>query len=353
MPDYLEKVKGRGTAENPPNRFEKVWSTRDPDWTEEDPAPKTEFLRDTSKSVISWNDSPDIGFNASVNPYRGCEHGCVYCFARPGHEYLGMSSGLDFETKILVKMDAPELLREQLGSPRWEPQVIFFSGNTDCYQPVERRLQITRKCMEVLAECRNPVTIVTKNQLVTRDIDVFQELAKHQAVIVTLSVTSLRHELAGTLEPRTSRPLARIEAIRALAKAGIPAGVNIAPVIPGLNDYEIPAILKKARDAGAVSAGYTMLRLPHAVKTLFENWLERHVPDSKEKVLHRIREMRGGKLYDSTFGQRHRGQGLYAKELGRLFDVSKKKAGFPEHGPRLSAASFKRPSGPQLNLFEV
>jgi DNA repair photolyase len=352
--DTLNPIKGRGTAENPPNRFEKLWSSRDPEWTEEDPAPGTLFLRDTSQSIISYNDSPDLGFSASFNPYRGCEHGCVYCYARPTHEYLGMSSGLDFETKILVKMSAPELLRKELGSKHWEPQVIMLSGNTDCYQPVERRLQLTRKCLEVLAECRNPVGVISKNQLVTRDIDLFQELAKYQAVWVTLSVTSLKDELVGKLEPRTSRPAARIAAIRQLAKAGVPVGVNVAPIIPGLTDYEMPAILKACADAGARSAAYTIVRLPHQVKSLFETWLERHAPDAKDKVLNRIREVRGGKLNDPRFKSRMRGEGIYAQQIGRLFRVALEKAGFPKTTDRgLSAAHFRRPDGPQLSLFEL
>ena len=348
------KIKGRGTAENPTNRFEKVWKTRDPEWTEEDdPGPHTEFLKDSSRSIISYNDSPDLGFSASLNPYRGCEHGCVYCYARPTHEYLGMSAGLDYESKIMVKLDAPELLKAELASPRWEPQVLVMSGNTDCYQPVERRLQITRKCLQVLAECRNPVAVITKNHLVARDIDIFQELARYHAVVVTLSVTTLRNEIASTLEPRASRPKARLGAIEALAKAGIPVGVNVAPIIPGLTDHEMPAILKEAYAAGARSAGFTMVRLPYAVKSLFSEWLERHFPDAKAKVLHRIREVRGGKLYDAKFGSRFRGEGVYARQTEQFFSVACIKAGFGHDRAELSIDSFRRPLGPQLNLFEV
>jgi DNA repair photolyase len=353
MVDPLQKIKGRGTAENPGNRFEKIWHTRDPEWTEEDPAPNTQFFRDASKSILSYNDSPDLGFEASLNPYRGCEHGCVYCYARPTHEYLGFSSGLDFETKIMVKMDAPELLRKELSSKHWKPQVIVMSGNVDCYQPVERRLQITRKCLQVLAEFRNPVGMITKNGLVTRDIDVLSELAKYGAAHVTISVTSLRNELTAVMEPRTSRAKARLAAIKALADANIPVGVNVAPIIPGLTDYEVPAILKAAREAGASWAGYTVVRLPHAVKELFEAWLERHFPDAKEKVLNRIRGVRGGKLYDAKWGARMRGEGLYAEQIKRLFMVARRKAGFPDHGEPLRTDAFRRPPGPQLDLFEV
>lgn len=348
----LHLIKGRGTAESPANRFEKLWTSRDPEWTEEDPAPGTEFLHDTSKSILSYNDSPDLGFNVSMNPYRGCEHGCVYCYARPSHEYLGFSSGLDFETRIMVKLDAPMLLCKELSSRHWRPQVIVLSGNTDCYQPVERRLKITRQCLKVFADFRNPVAIITKNQLITRDIDLLQELARYHAVSVTVSVTSLRDELAGKLEPRASRPGARLAAIRALADAGIPVSVNVAPIIPGLTDYETPDILKAAYQAGARRAGYTLVRLPYAVKSLFSTWLERHYPDAKEKILNRIKEIRGGALYDSRFGSRMRGEGFYAQQLSRLFHVARAKAGFTDTGTALRTDAFRRWDGGQLSLFE-
>jgi DNA repair photolyase len=348
MVDPLKPYKGRGAPVNTPNRFEKASVERDESWGEDDPAPRTQFLKDRTRTVIATNDSPDLGFGASVNPYRGCEHGCIYCYARPTHEYLGMSAGLDFESKILVKEKAPELLREALSSARWKPQMLMMSGVTDCYQPVERRLQLTRRCLQVLAEFRNPVGVITKNQLVTRDIDVLSELASVQAAHVTLSVTSLRQELAQHLEPRTSMPKARLAAIRALSAAGIPTGVNIAPVIPGLNDHEIPAILKACREAGAQSAGYVLLRLPFAVAPLFEKWLAAHAPESKEKVLHRIREVRGGKLYDSRFKLRQRGEGVYAEQIKNLFAVSRRKAGYPAFTAALSIAAFRRPQGPQM-----
>jgi DNA repair photolyase len=351
--DFLQPIKGRGSADNPTGRFEKVTLTRDDEWTEEDPAPGTQVFQDTSHSIISYNDSPDLGFSASLNPYRGCEHGCIYCYARPTHEYLGFSAGLDFESKIMVKMTAPELLRDALSARRWQPQVLMMSGVTDCYQPLERRLELTRRCLEVLAECRNPVGIVTKNHLVTRDIDILKEMAKNQIASVTVSVTSLRHELAEILEPRASRPLSRIDAIRQLAEAGIPVGVNVAPVIPGLNDYEIPAILKAAREAGASSANFTMIRLPYGVKDLFESWLEKHAPHAKEKVLHRIQEVRGGRLNDPRFGSRMRGEGIYAVQIERLFKVARQKLKFPGYAYELRTDLFRRPAGPQLSLFEV
>jgi DNA repair photolyase len=342
----------RGTVENPPNRFEKIHLEpeleEDPD---ENPLPRTQFLRDKTKTIIAHNDSPDIGFEASINPYRGCEHGCVYCYARPFHEYLGFSSGLDFETKIMVKEDAPKLLREELSSPRWQPKVVAMSGVTDCYQPVERRLKLTRGCLEVLAEFRNPVTIVTKNFLVTRDLDLLSELARHQAVAVFISLTTLDTELRKVMEPRTSPPVARLEAIRRLSAAGVPTGTLIAPVIPGLTDHEIPALVEAAARAGARFAGHVTLRLPHAVAPLFEKWLAAHFPQKQDKVLNRIRALRGGKLYDSTFGQRMRGKGIFADQIDALFDVACRKHGIAGNRLELSTAAFRRPSGDQLTLL--
>jgi DNA repair photolyase len=343
----------RGAAANPPNRFEKIHLERDEDWNpEEDPLPRTQFLKDSSKSIIAYNDSPDIGFEASVNPYRGCEHGCIYCYARPFHEYLGFSSGLEFETKIMVKENAPKLLREELSSPKWKPQVIAMSGVTDCYQPVERKLKLTRGCLEVLAEFRNPVGIVTKNFLVTRDIDLLSELARHNAATVCISLTTLDTELRKIMEPRTSPPAARLEAVRRLAQAGVHVGILMAPIIPGLTDHEIPAVLEAAAQAGAKFAGHVTLRLPHAVSPLFEQWLQTHFPDRKEKVLNRLRAMRGGKLYDSQFGQRMRGEGIFADQIDQLFDVARRKVGIGDREWNLSAAAFRRPGGAQLQLFQ-
>ncbi len=342
----------RGAAENPPNRFENIHLERDDDWNpEEDPLPRTQFLKDTSQTIIAYNDSPDIGFEASVNPYRGCEHGCIYCYARPFHEYLGFSSGLDFETKIMVKENAPKLLREELSSPKWKPQVIAISGVTDCYQPIERKLKITRGCLEVLAEFRNPVGIVTKNFLVTRDIDVLSELARHNAVKIYISITTLDTDLRKVMEPRTSPPATRLEAVRRLAQAGIPVGILMAPIIPGLTDHEIPSILKAAAEAGAKSAGHVTLRLPHAVAPLFEQWLQTHFPDRKEKVLNRLRAMRGGKLYDSEFGKRMRGDGIFADQIDQMFDVARRRVGISNNGPELSVENFRRPGGKQLEMM--
>ncbi len=343
----------RGAPENPANRFEKIHLEPDAEWNPaEEGLPRTQFLVDHSKTAIAYNDSPDIGFNASLNPYRGCEHGCIYCYARPTHEYLGFSSGLDFETKIMVKLNAPELLRAELLSPRWKPQVIVMSGVTDCYQPVEAKFKLTRRCLETLLEFRNPVGIITKNFLVTRDLDVLSELAKHHCVNVCLSVTTLDDDLRRVMEPRTSPPPARLNAIRKLATANIPVSVNVAPVIPGLTDHEMPSILKAAREAGAQSAGFTVVRLPYANAPLFEKWLETHFPDRKEKVLNRIKSMRGGKLYHSQWGSRMRGEGIFAEQIEAMFEVACRKAGF-EHkrNYELSTAAFRRPDGPQLSLF--
>jgi DNA repair photolyase len=353
QPAELRALKGRGATDNPANRFERLHVVASQSWMDpDDPAPSTILLRDASRSILARNQSPDVGFEYSVNPYRGCEHGCIYCYARPTHEYLGFSAGLDFETRILVKRDAPALLRAALMSPRWTPTPIAMSGVTDPYQPVERRLRLTRGCLEVLAEFRNPVTVVTKNHLVTRDVDLLAGLASHQAATVALSVTSLRPELQRVLEPRTSTPAKRLDAIRLLTEAGVPVRVMVAPVIPGLTDEEIPAILEAAATAGARSASYIVLRLPHGVKELFSDWLEAHFPDRRSRVLNRVREMRGGRLYDPAFGTRMRGEGVYAEHLRQLFETTRRKHGLDGGGVELSTGAFRRPpAGGQLPLF--
>ena len=346
-----EKLRGRGAASNPVNRFEKT-SYQPSQWDEpEDPSPHTVFLRDQTRTIINYNDSPDVGFEASINPYRGCEHGCIYCFARPNHEYLGFSVGLDFETKILVKEDAPDLLRRELASPRWKPQVIAISGVTDAYQPIERRLQLTRKCLEVLVEFRNPVVIITKNELVTRDIDLLRQLASFDAVLIFVSMTSLDGELARELEPRASQPARRLAAIEALAGARVPVASLVAPVIPGLTDHEMPSIIAAVAKAGAVAASYVPLRLPYGVAPLFEEWLTQHRPLQKEKILNRIRDIRGGRLNDPNFVTRMQGSGAYAQHLSELFELSCRKAKLNSRRPVLSAISFQRPGPTQLGLF--
>ena len=347
-----EAIPTRGAASNPANRFETLHIERDADWDpEQDPLPRTQFLRDHSTRIITFNDSPDVPFEASINPYRGCEHGCIYCYARPTHEYLGFSAGLDFETKIMVKENAPALLREELASPAWIPKAINLSGVTDPYQPIERRLKLTRGCLEVLAEFRNPVTVVTKNNLVTRDLDLLSELASCQAAMVVISLTTLDAGLRKILEPRTSPPLARLATLRALARAGIPAGVLVAPVIPGLTDHELPALVAAAAEAGAKFADHANLRLPYAVAPLFEQWLTSHLPEKKDKILSRIRAMRRGKLNNSEFGLRMRGEGTLADQLDALFAVACRQAGIGGEAPQLSTAAFRRPAGRQLTLF--
>ena len=355
-------ARGRGVVKTAGNRFEKMriemdWGAleearaSDPDAESEVPLLRTMFYRDDSQSVISRNDSPDLNFDASLNPYRGCEHGCAYCYARPYHEYLGFDAGLDFESKIMVKERAAILLEKELSKPSWKPQVLVCSGATDCYQPVERKLGITRACLEVLAEFRNPVGIITKNHLVTRDIDHLASLAEHNAAFVHISITSLDGDLAKILEPRASSPRARLRAIEELSAAGIPVGVSAAPMIPGLNDHEMPGILAAAKTAGAVAAFYTAVRLPHGVGEIFAQWLERHFPDRKDKVLGRIREMRGGKMNASGFGERMRGQGIVADEMKRMFDVQVRRLGLNLERPGLSTAEFRRPSGEQLAFW--
>jgi DNA repair photolyase len=323
-------------------------------WTDpDDPPPQTELLKDATKTILAHNDSPDVGFDVSINPYRGCSHGCAYCYARPSHEYLGFSAGLDFETKILVKEKAADLLRTELSSRRWIPRVIGMSGNTDAYQPVERRLRVTRRCLEVLAEFRNPVQIITKNYLVTRDVDLLQELARYRAVTVVFSITSLRNDIQRTMEPRASIPARRLGAMRVLADAGIPVGVNVAPVVPGLTDHEIPEILEASAAAGASYASYIMLRLPWGVKDIFADWLSRHFPDRKDKVLNRVRSVRGGRLYDGRYEVRGRGEGPWADQVRSLFRITRDRLALTHH-PRLSTADFQRTSsesGPQFDLF--
>ena len=343
-------LKGRGVPYDPPNRFETVHVEMEPGhWAEE--RPRTEFIADGTRSIVARNRSPDLGFDASLNPYRGCEHGCVYCYARPTHEYLGFSSGLDFERRILVKHRAPELLRATLSRPSWRPRVLAVSGVTDAYQPVERRLELTRRCLEVLRDFMNPVTIVTKNHLVTRDLDILREMAFHDCAHVTVSVTTLRSGLRRVMEPRTSIPARRLDAVRRLSEAGIPVGVFVAPVIPALNDEEIPAILDAAAEAGARYASFMLLRLPGAVADHFVRWLEAHFPDRRDKVLARIREARGGRLNDPSFHGRFRGEGEYAGQIRALFRAAARKVGLDGAPPPLSTTAFRPGGGVQGDLF--
>lgn len=350
----ITPIRGRGSVSNPPNRFEPLHIAPEAEGREElDPdAPATIYLRDFSKSVISSNTSPDIPFDRSLNPYRGCEHGCIYCYARPTHEYFGLSAGLDFETRIFVKEDAPALLRAELSAEAWEPQLIALSGVTDPYQPIERRLGLTRGCLEVLAEARNPVSVITKNALVTRDLDLLEELARHRAVSVSLSVTTLDEHVRRVMEPRTSTAATRLEAIAALRARNIPVGVSVAPVVPGITDHEIPEILKQAAAAGAQHATFIMLRLPFGVKDLFERWLELHFPERRQKVLHRIAELRGGRLNDPHFGSRMSGVGPWADTVGRIFHAARERAGLSTSVPALSTDAFRRTRGQLALGFE-
>ena len=355
-PQSRAAIRGRGASWSPANRFEKLHvDLNDADVvdveleTEERPQRQTQYFRDETKSVITRNNSPDVGFETSLNPYRGCEHGCIYCYARPTHEYLGFSAGLDFESKIMVKTSAPELLRAELESPRWQPQTLVLSGVTDPYQPVERKLGITRGCLEVLARFRNPVAIITKNRLVTRDVDLLRDLAAHNGVAVNISVTSLDSNLQRVLEPRTSSPQARLDAISQLRSAGIPTGVMVAPIIPGLTDHEVPKIMDACAKAGAQFAGYTIVRLPWAVAPLFEHWLEEHFPERKEKVLGRIRDLRGNRLNNSSWHTRMTGEGIFAEQIASMFAISCRRNRMCAR-PKLSCAEFQRPTK-QLRLF--
>ncbi|HXG58380.1 MAG TPA: PA0069 family radical SAM protein [Thermoanaerobaculia bacterium] len=339
-----DAIRGRGASWNPQNRFEKLAYVADEETPPPAGIPKTVYLRDPSRTIIAYNDSPDVGFDASINPYRGCEHGCIYCFARPTHEYLGFSAGLDFESVIMVKEEAPELLREELSAKSWNPQPIGISGVTDPYQPIERKLELTRRCLEVLAEFRNPAFIVTKSHLVTRDIDHLREMAGYSGIAAFVSITTLDPALANIMEPRAATPQLRLGAIEALAAAGIPAGVMVAPVVPAITDHEMPKILEAAKKAGASFAGFVVLRLPWAVAPLFEAWLGQHFPDRKEKVLHRIRDLRDGKLYEAQWGVRQRGRGIFAGQIEALFDVTTRRLGLNERSIDLSAGSFRRAS---------
>jgi DNA repair photolyase len=353
------KAVGRAAGVNPPNRFERVhveddWEQLDGD--EEPPLERrvpTQFLPNISQSLITHNDSPDVPFRYSVNPYRGCEHGCAYCYARPGHETLGMNAGLDFETRIMVKYDAPELLRAELAAARWRGEPITFSGVTDCYQPAERRFRLSRGCLQVMLEARQPLGIITKNALVTRDLDLLAPLAAEKLVHVFISITTLDGELARSLEPRTATPQARLRAVRELSSAGVPVGVMTAPIIPGLNDQEIPALLAAAKDAGARHAGYVLLRLPLAVRPIFEDWLARSYPDKAPRVLALVRSTRQGRMNDSQWGKRLRGEGQYAEQIANTFEVFRKKLGLDRPLQPLDQTKFTppRPSSGQLRLF--
>ncbi|RPI65197.1 MAG: PA0069 family radical SAM protein [Ignavibacteriales bacterium] len=353
-----QKIKGRGASFNPQNRFEKL-SFEDvsiDEWADPEETGlknlSTEYFIDNSKTIISKNNSSDVGFDYSFNPYRGCEHGCIYCYARPTHEYLGFSSGVDFETKIMVKPDAAKLLETEFKKKNYKPDVIIFSGNTDCYQPVEKKLKLTRDALKTCLKFGNPASIITKNALIQRDVDILKEMAELELVSVTFSVTTLDKELARKMEPRASSPDMRLKTVKLLADNGISVGVNLAPIIPGLNDKEIPEILKQASERGATHAGYIVLRLPFAVKDLFIDWLKREYPLKASKIINSIRSVRGGKLSSSEWGIRFRGEGEVAETIENLFKISCRKYGLNKRTYNLSNKRFNVPSqNNQLKLF--
>ncbi len=349
-----------GSMLDPPNRFEATRHEVDFEhweWDPEDIAARdrrpVEYLADASKSIISENKSPDLSFRYSINPYRGCQHGCSYCYARNSHEYLGFNAGLDFETKIVVKHDAAVLFREFLARPQFQADVIVFSGVTDCYQPAERQFRITRQCLEVARVCRIPVAIVTKNALVCRDIDILREMAALRLAQVNVSITTLDPELARVMEPRTSIPSARLRAIELLTQAGIPTRVMVAPIIPGLNDAEVPAILAAAKAAGAQAASYVLLRLPITVEPVFREWLTRTQPLKAEKIEALIRQTRDGEMYRSGWGVRHRGTGPIAEQVQQMFQVFARKHALDRRLPPHDFTLFQPPATDdgQLRLF--
>ena len=353
-----EILKGRGSQFNLPNRFEQIYIDHTSheydeyfEIDEEEGKVQTVFYNDNSKSILSKNESPDLGMLYSINPYRGCEHGCIYCYARPTHEYLGFSSGLDFESKIMVKRDAAKLLEEAFSKKSWQPETIVLSGNTDCYQPVERKLEITRSCLEVFLKFRNPVAIITKNALIQRDVDILKELAKLNLVIVVISITSLKKEIQRKMEPRTSTPARRLQTVEFLSANDIPTSINVAPIVPGLTDEEIPSILREASERGAKSAGRVMLRLPFAVKALFVDWVKREFPDRSNKIINRIKELHGGKLYNSEYGKRMTGEGEWAEMVQKIFAANCNKYNLNKERRALSTNHFRRVANGQMDLF--
>ena len=334
---------------NPPN----PWSTTEVDYLGEPPPARLEVYADHSREILARNDSPDVGFSFSVNPYRGCMHACAYCYARPTHEYLSFGAGTDFETKIAVKLNAAELLRSSFDRPSWKGELVVFSGVTDCYQPLEASLKLTRGCLQVCLDYRNPVAIITKAPLIERDLDLLGALAREARAHVSVSIPFWDQEAARAIEPYVATPRRRLQTVERLAEANVPVGVNVAPIIPGLNDQDIPSVLKAAKAAGATSAGYVLLRLPGSVKAVFEERLRATLPGRADRVLHRIRETRGGALYDPRFGVRGRGEGLYAETIKSLFETTARSLGIEIGYGAGEPTTFRRPArpSPQLNLF--
>ena len=351
-PRPLAARKGRGAVSNMQGRYEvNGRESFDDGWVHEDdddePAPfKTHVTDEFAKTILSRNASPDIPFNVSLNPYRGCEHGCIYCFARPTHSYLGLSPGLDFESRIFAKVNAPDLLRRELSRPSYVPESIAIGVNTDAYQPCEREFQITRRVLEVLNECEHPVAMITKNSLIERDIDLLAPMAKRNQAIAAITLTTLDPEISRTLEPRAAAPARRLRTIRTLTDAGIPVRVSVAPVIPFVTEPELERVLEAAREAGAISAHYVVLRLPWEVNPLFQEWLQAHFPDRAQRVMNRVREMRGGKDYDSDFSQRMHGEGVWADLIRQRFEKAVKRLGMNMTSGRfaeLDTSRFRRP----------
>lgn len=342
-----------GSNLDPPNRFDSIHLQWDEESQQTLDRREIEYLTDNSKSIVAENNSPDIPFRYSLNPYRGCVHGCSYCYARPTHEYLGFNAGLDFETRIVVKPNAAELFRRFLSRRSWNCEPIAFSGVTDCYQPVERQLRLTEQCLQVASECNQPVTIVTKNALVTREVDLLASMARRNLVHVNLSITTLDPQLARDMEPRTSIPAARLRAIKTLADADVPVGVMVAPMIPGLNDHETAEILNRAKQAGAIVAGYVLLRLPLTVAPVFEHWLRERRPEQAEKVLGRIEQTRDGRRNDSEFGRRMIGSGKIAEQIRAMFQLFRNQAGLGNRMPEMDCTQFQcpQPNDGQLELF--
>jgi DNA repair photolyase len=353
--------KGRGATLNPGNRFAHAereafddgWAVELEREGEAPPPLKTVVTIQQSRTIVSHNDSPDIGFSSSINPYQGCEHGCIYCYARPSHAYLDLSPGLDFETKLFAKPEAAALLRKEFDNPRYRPQVIVIGANTDPYQPIEREWKITRSLLQVFLDYRHPVGLITKSALVERDIDLLAELARHNLARAFVSITSLDKTLARRMEPRAAAPHRRLEAVKRLTEAGIPVGVMTAPMIPALNDGDMEAILEAAAERGATMAGYTFIRLPYEIKDLFKAWLAEHYPQRAEHVMSVIRQMRGGKEYDSSFGQRMHGSGNFAELLEHRFTIACRRLKLNQQRKELETGLFRRPlAGGQMSLFE-
>jgi len=364
LPAKPQALKGRGAVSNITGRFEVQQSEKQDDgwWQEEDAdrSIKTHVTEEMAKSILSRNQSPDLPFSVSLNPYRGCEHGCIYCFARPTHAYLGLSPGLDFETRLFAKTNAAFLLRQELAKKTYQPSPIALGVNTDAYQPCEKQFQITRQVLEVLQECQHPVGLITKSSLIERDIDLIAKMAEKQLAIVAITITTLDHQISRQLEPRAASPTRRLQIIRRLSEAGIPVSVSVAPIIPFVTEQELEQVLSAAVDAGATAAGYTILRLPHEVNPLFQEWLNTHFPERAQRVMNRIRDMRGGEDYKAEFGSRMRGEGLWADLIRQRFLKTLKRLHIVHHGRfgHLDCSLFRKPEfirakkdEEQLDLF--